>query len=266
MTEVYKLLLAAHVAVGFVSLVTFWIPVVARKGSKLHVRSGHWYAKAMYGVGFTAVVLSFLLFAFPVETRLSRETLTPEQQAQALGQVKDIALFLFAIAMLTIVNVRTGLLTLKVKRDHSQLRAPSNLALNLLLFVAGAILLVRAQGGSPFYVLFYIFAALCISNAIGNYRYIFKQAVTRTDRIVAHLSNMIGAGIGAHTAFLLFGASRVLKEYLVGYWALVPWIVPGVIGGFIIFWQTRKVRRQALSAKVKKVESTSVNAAQTVSP
>jgi hypothetical protein len=242
MTNFYQFLLYAHIAVGFISLVIFWIPVVAKKGSRLHVRTGHWYAKAMYGVGITAVVLACLMYFFPVETRLSRETVTPEQQARAIAQVRDIAAFLFSIAVLTIVSVRTGLQTIQTKRDHLQLRSPLNLMLNALLVTAGVSLFFRAQGGSPLYVLFYIFAGLCVSSGIGNFRYIYKASVTRTDRIVEHLSGMIGAGIGAHTAFLLFGASRLIKELLVGYWTLVPWILPGLVGFMIILWQTRKVR------------------------
>ncbi len=248
MATLYQFLLYSHIAVGFVSLITFWIPIFAKKGSPLHVRTGHWYAKSMYAVGITAVVLAALIFLDPLGTKYPNNDFEPAQAAKVIAEIKDIGVFLFAIAVLTITNVRTGLLSLRAKRNHAELRSYSNLSLNALLLSVGLYLIFRATGGSPLSVLFYIFAGLCCFNAVTNFRYIFKRSVSGSDRIITHLSNMIGAGIGAHTAFLLFGASRLISHLLVGYWGLLPWILPGVVGGFIIFVQARRYRPKRVTA------------------
>ena len=78
--------------------------------------------------------------------------------------------------------------------------------------------------------------------ALTNLRYCFKSQVTRGEQTVAHLTNLIAAGIGAHTAFFVFGANRVLSGLLSGYLSMIPWILPGVVGTVLIVWQARKYR------------------------
>ncbi len=36
----FAVLISIHVATGFVGLAAFWVPVLARKGSRTHVRAG----------------------------------------------------------------------------------------------------------------------------------------------------------------------------------------------------------------------------------
>jgi len=55
MSTIYIVVLYSHIFIGFASLVLFWIPMLVKKGSRLHVRSGHWFAKVMYGVGGSAL-------------------------------------------------------------------------------------------------------------------------------------------------------------------------------------------------------------------
>ncbi len=45
-----------------------------------------------------------------------------------------------------------------------------------------------------------------------------------------HLSAMLGTGIGAYTAFFVFGGRRLFSAYLPGGWELLPWFLPTVIG------------------------------------
>jgi hypothetical protein len=41
---------------------------------------------------------------------------------------------------------------------------------------------------------------------------------------------MLGAGIGFHTAFFVFGFSRISGVQLPGIAALIPWVLPSLIG------------------------------------
>ena len=69
--------------------------------------------------------------------------------------------------------------------------------------------------------------------------------------MVAHLSAMIGAGIGTHTAFFVFGGSRFLAELLSGQWILIPWVGPGVVGTIATIWLARKYRNKYRTVREK---------------
>lgn len=244
----YKTLLFSHIVLGFASLILFWIPIFAKKGSAWHIRTGHWYAKVMYGVGITALVISVMTMVDPLSLKFPDQEFSAVKAAEITTQAKAVALFLLAISILTISNLRHGLLSLKAKKNHALMRRSDNLLLNGALLAIGLILAYSAVGGSPMAVLFYIFAGLCIITAGTNLRFCLKPKVTRGEQIIAHIGGLVGAGIGSHTAFFVFGASRYLSEFLSGYAGMIPWVLPGIIGTIIIRQQSRKYRPRKAKA------------------
>ncbi len=248
MSFTYQALLFIHIAVGFLSLVLFWIPVAVKKGSALHIRAGHWYAKAMYAVGFSAFVLALMLMIDPIAFKFPDRNFDAETSASVAKQMQNNGLFLLAISILVLVGVRHGLQSVKAKGNQAMMRSFDNIGINVALLAVGLCLGFIASGGSPLSVLYYIFAILCSVTAIGNLRFCLKRKVTRGEQIIAHIGGMIGAGIGAHTAFFVFGASRVLSEYLTGYAGIVPWILPGVVGSLLIFQQSKRYRPKKIAA------------------
>ena len=240
MSFTYQFLLIIHIAIGFLSLILFWIPMVAKKGSPLHIRTGHWYAKAMYLVGFSALILALMLMIDPIAFKFPDNDFSAERTVRIAEQLNSTGLFLLAISVLVLVGVRHGLQSVKAKGNQALMRRADSLVINTALLAIGIWLAFAAAGGSPMSVLYYIFAALCSVTAISNLRFCLKQKVTRGEQIVAHIGGIIGAGIGSHTAFFVFGANRFLSELLSGYVVIVPWILPGVVGTFIIFQQSRK--------------------------
>ncbi len=249
MLLIYKSLLLFHIGIGFVSLILFWVPVFAKKGGALHVRSGHWFAKAMYAVGFSALALSLMLMLDPIGFKYGDHAFTPEERVKVLASVRDTGLFLLAISVLVIVGVRNGLQAVRAKGNHALMRRADNLLINLGLMFVGGWLAIVATGSSPMSVLFYLFATLCIVTAGVNLRFSLRKSVTRGDQIVAHLTSIIGAGIGSHTAFFVFGANRVFADVLTGYTVIIPWVLPAVVGNIIIWRQARRYR--PLRSKVK---------------
>lgn len=238
----YKFFLYFHILVGFLSLVFFWIPVIAKKGGAWHRRSGHWYVYVMNGVGISALILSSMLIIDPIGFKYAATELSAEQIVSVTAKQRDIGLFLMAIAILTLVGVRHGLQTIQAKGNHAIMRDSKNLGSNILLLLIGLALGWNATGGSGMSVLFYIFAGLCTYVAISNLLYCFKAKVTRGEQIIAHLSSIIGAGIGSHTAFFVFGANRMLADLLSGYLMMIPWVLPGVVGTLLITLQARKYK------------------------
>jgi len=242
MSLAYKGLLFFHIGIGFVSLILFWIPIFAKKGGAFHKRSGHWFAKVMYTVGLSALTLSLMLMIDPIAFKFGNATFSAEERVKVITNVGDTGLFLLAISVLVLVGVRHGLQAARAKGNHALMRRLDNLAINIILLMVGVWLGFIATGNSPLSVLFYIFAGLCIYTAMTNLRFCLKKSATRSEQIIAHLTNIIGAGIGSHTAFFVFGASRVFAEFLTGYIAIIPWILPAMVGYMVIWRQVTRYR------------------------
>ena len=62
--------------------------------------------------------------------------------------------------------------------------------------------------------------------------------------LYSHLGSMLGAGIAFHTAFIVFGAQRLWAYELAGPLAVVPWLLPTVVGTLAIVVWTRYYRRK----------------------
>ena len=74
-------------------------------------------------------------------------------------------------------------------------------------------------------------------------RLMLTQGAHHMSWCYSHLGSMLGSGIAFHTAFIVFGAQRLLAYDLTGPFSVVPWILPMVIGiPAIIVW-TRYYRR-----------------------
>lgn len=242
MNSVYNLLLYIHVVIGFGSLVLFWLPVMARKGSPWHKQAGRWYANAMYVVSLSALIIAIMVLMDPMGVKFPDNQFTMENAFQVATSQREQSLFLLAISVLVFASVRHGLLSLKAKFNHQLMRAKSHLLLNITLLVVGLSLGVLAfVDGS---ILFWIFAALCTFASIGNLRYCMTVSPGKGEWLITHLSSMFGAGIGSYTAFFVFGGNRYLGGFLEGYWRLVPWVAPFIIGTILTAIMTRKYRAQ----------------------
>ena len=243
MHSAYNILIFIHVTFGFVSLVLFWIPIISKKGSAVHIRAGYYYSKIMYTVATSAIILAILILIDPIATKYPGHRFEPSELLNIIAEIRSISFFLLAISFLVLANVRHGLLTIKYKKQHSKMREPSHLLLNLILVSMGVSLIFLASGNNA--ILFYVFAALCIVLGGGNLRYCLRKEAPKMEWLIAHLGSMIGAGIGSYTAFFVFGGSRYLSEILTGQWQLIPWILPGILGGLSISYLTRKYRRKS---------------------
>lgn len=45
-----------------------------------------------------------------------------------------------------------------------------------------------------------------------------------------HMESMLGGGVAFHTAFLVLGAGRLLGIQITGPAAVIPWLLPAIIG------------------------------------
>lgn len=199
-----------HIAAGSISLILFWIPVIVKKGSKIHNSVGRWYVYMM-----TIVVISAALLSI-------KNVIIQEYEAAA---------FLGYLAILTAYPLWHGRNILKHKKVMSDqfmlIRKSFNWALLLGaigLLIYAYCLEFRQQG--PLMV---IFALLGLSSS----KDILKSNARLKEEahwIIIHLEGMVVSGIAAYTAFFAFGGNTFFREVLPGQMMIIPWILPTVIG------------------------------------
>ena len=231
MYDLYQILLTIHGIAGAIGLAIFWRPVLARKGGADHRRLGAWFARLMQLAGVTAVAMTLLLYIAPLQVR-DGLALEPAQQQALLEQARRLADLLLPLGLLLLANTRHGVLVLRARLDRSLLRQPSHQVLVAALTLAGAYLLSQAwQFGG---VLQWVFGGLCLGNAVSMWRYLYKPELRPGEWVIAHLGNLLGAGIAAHTAFLVFGGRSFLQHWVPEEMQLLLWIAPSAIGGLAI--------------------------------
>ena len=236
MLGINQIILIAHIAAGIISLLLFWVPAFTRKGGHNHKRFGAVYSFTMY----LSIALGAVLAVWAM---LMPQTLKPgffdaSMSAQAISdlewQLRRFWAFILYLGMFTWLLVKHANAVLNIK-SHGELQTKQYLLPIVVVLIAGVFIL--AIGIMYNRTLSIIFGILGISIALGQLRFCLKKDSTKSARIAEHVGAMIGSGIGAHTAFLTFGARSILQ--LEGYWQLAVWIAPGVIGSIAIYYLSK---------------------------
>ncbi len=240
--NIHQIAFYLHVVIGSIAMIVFWLPLIAKKGSKNHRLFGNLFVKGMYAVSISGFIMSILVLVDPIAVRLPEAIMNTEKTNHFILQNRIFSGFLLMLSVLVFSNVRQSILVLEAKADRSSLKTPFHIS---LLIVLGLLGLSMAVIGFKFEILlFEIFAALCIFNSIGMLYYIYKPAIKNREWIIVHLGNILGAGIATYTAFLSFGGRRLLAEVLTGSLMILPWILPSIIGVTASIYLTKKYRNQ----------------------
>ena len=243
MAPLHQLAFYLHVSIGTLALLVFWIPVFTRKGSLDHRRYGRYFAMAMYAVAGSGLFMAALDLLLPFAGHPLRDGMSSAEVAAQAKEVRDAALFLLSLSILVLATTRHGWLVILHKADRAALRTPLHLGLLGMLCLVGTALLVL--GLSMKAPLFLGFAVLELSVASGMLRYVLRAEIGPKQWWIEHLGALIGSGIGAYTAFFVFGGSRLLAQFLSnsyeGY-GLVFWFGPGVVGSIATAILSRQYR------------------------
>ena len=245
MLVIHQFALYTHIAVGACALLLFWVPVFTRKGNTDHKRFGRLFAYAMYAVSISGIAMSSLDLLFPLTMHANGVTLSAAEAQRYISEIRQFGLFLLSLSILVLVSTRHGWLTILHREDRTVLKQPLHLFLNVALVAIGGVLLVAGiRLGS---LLFVVFAGLQIIAGVGNLRYIYRQELRPKEWWIQHLSGLIGSGIGAYTAFTVFGGRRFFEEIFTSNFeslSIYLWISPGVIGGVAITLLSRRYRNR----------------------
>ena len=245
MLTLHSLLLKLHIVLGVIALLLFWLPMLSRKGSTLHRRSGRYYAHLMKAVALSGLVMTSMVWFDPVGIKGADLMVDGQIPQRKLEFFMLINLFLFLLSLLTWVTIRhaTGSLFCKQNREplkHWSYQAPVWLLVVVALYAAW-------QGFVFNMPLVMVFAGISLVTSFSILAYLHTKTVTANRWLIEHASAMIGSGIAAYTAFFAFGGRALFAELLTGHWIMLPWLIPSLIGVPATIWFKRRLSRPLTS-------------------
>ncbi len=241
MTLLHDLAFTVHLAVGVCALLVFWVPLFTRKGALNHRRFGRAFAWVMYAVAGTGMVMSLVDIHQPLASHAPGLSVGAAEAGAVIRQIRTQALFLFSLSVLVLTTTRHGWLVALYKNDRRVLRRPAHVGLCTGLLVVGlGLSIVGWQGGQILLMVFGVFEMIIAGNYL---RFIYKAGLGVREWVVEHLGALIGSGIGAYTAFFVFGGTRLFQSLFQGSFSdasIVLWVAPGVLGGVAIAVLSRR--------------------------
>lgn len=243
MLAAYRSVLALHVVLGAIALVAFWIAMAARKGGRLHLRSGRTYVLSMSGGAALAVVLGALTVVDPHATH------PPDPGWSAADLARDEEILRSFIPSIGF----TGLIALALVhfgwRAPARARLRSRVARGFDWAVPGALLALGLAGIPLGRLPRFDFAdgvgVACIAVALPQ---LLSLARARRGRhwIVAHLAGLGGAALIGHVAFFVSVLPRIAPEI----WSRdpaenpIPWLISPLLGSLLLVWGCLHWRRR----------------------
>lgn len=226
---------AGHVAAGFVGLAAFWIPVLTKKGGRAHKACGWVFVVCAAIVLTTALISCGWALADPLSFA-GRTPESPERAAELAWQMRFFGSFLGALAVYTVPPLVLAVLVPARRKTPERIAAGWVRLLVYSQAVVGAGLFAFAaawwwsRGWSPLIGVPLFLGGIGFYAAADEARFLANPAVTPMNWWYKHMEYMLTCGIAFHTAFLVFGLTRVAPDALSGYWQLVPWLLPTAVG------------------------------------
>ncbi len=230
---VFGILIVGHICAGTIGLLSFWMPVILRKGSPDHIKWGRIFAKAIYAAATIACIIGIL-------------NLTTESGRHPV--MRDRALFaglfgwmMLYLGLLSLLLVRYGIAAVANKRTPARNRDAMSLV--WLAVVGASGLICGVQGIILAQPLMVALAALGLI-AVGTFaRAALWPRPERSAYLAEHIKAMVAAGISAYTAFLSVGLLRIVPEQVFN---PLVWAVPSVIGVMLIIHHLRMLPQRSL--------------------
>lgn len=206
----FNILLILHIISGFTALVVGIIPMVAKKGGKVHNTAGLIYFWAMFGVFLTSQPMAF---------------------------IKNNA-FLFTIGIFSFYMVWTGYRFAKHK-SWDQLKQFDK-TIMLLTMITSLVMLVLAiyyamMARTNIALILGAFGSVCLLFSFKDLRNFGKKSKPK-QWIILHLTRMLGAYIATFTAF---AATNI---YFLP--TLAIWLIPALVGTIGISFTARYFRKK----------------------
>lgn len=225
-------LVIGHIVAGGVALVSFWIPVAARKGGPLHRQWGRMFVLAIYAAAAAAIGMAVL-------------NLTLEKSRWPELADRDLFAGLFGwmmlfLALLSVGLVRHGLRAAAGVRRGTVVH-PGDILLQVIVGLSA--INCAAHGVRLAQPLMIVIALVGLIAAVTFLSAQLRPPASPNGQVREHLKAMVGAGISAYTAFLSVGLLRVMPAHVFN---PLIWALPSIVGLAIIAVQLRRYRTSGL--------------------
>ncbi len=208
-------LFLAHAIAGALALFVLAIPLISKKGGKLHVKTGWVYTGAMVFVCLSAFVITpWRVFFDPTKTISS----------------ENFSIFLFYISIFTLSAISYGLTSLKAKQRKNISRSLIHIAPPIATVLIG--LITQLIGLKSQDTLLVAFPFLGHFAAKSQFRYWLQTPKEKMHWWYAHMNGMFVACIATITAFLVTAAPKIWPGPLAE--SPLLWMAPGIILGTVL--------------------------------
>lgn len=225
MASFLQAMLDIHIVAGAVALLVFWVPLVTKKGARLHRRTGWVYVTAAATVAITGILCC---------GRLMVDTRPGHWRA---------AVFLAYVGVFAGESAQLGVRALRSKLPSPASATALDLASPLFL-VAGGVG-IGALGVAYSRILFVLFGALGVAQGAAHLRFWRTRASRPRERILAHMTAMGTSCITTITAFVVVNAPRLgMRTFDPRLWA-APIVVLAVA---LSIWRRHYAQRFAHEA------------------
>lgn len=214
MEQTIQILIYIHATFGGIALIAGLISMIAKKGKKIHKKFGLIFFYSMILSGITAMIVAVL----------------PNHENP----------FLFAVGIFSSYFVITGNRALNFKRKNPDLKIDKLISIIMIitgiLMISLPIILTKSIN-----IILVVFAIIGIIFSVKDLLLFKNPEKLKKGWLKLHLGKMIGGYISATTAFV------VVNEFFPSFYG---WFIPGIIGGIIITYWTRKMNKKTVANKV----------------
>jgi len=231
-----SLVLGVHLVCAFGATAVFWVPLAAAKGGPLHIAAGRLYARLIYATAATGAPLAVLLGVTASEPGAART-----------------AAFLAYLITILVQPVHHGIAVVRARRGAfapTSFHAVAAWTVMLAgLAMGGAALAWREWGFLLVSPIGPVMGWRALRYARNASRLNFPGSANRENSTgkhfwrEEHIVAMVVSGMAVHTAMLVFGLTRTLQITMEGAAALVPWLLPALVGLPWLVWRVRRERR-----------------------
>jgi hypothetical protein len=236
-----------HVVPGFLGLLVFWIPLLTKKGGKAHKKFGMIFAFCAFLVTVSSMASCLWILLDPIGfSQYPEDKQTPSN----MRQLEFFGMFLGTLSYYTFVPLLLSVRVIHTRKEPEKLGAPWVRGLVILQAIIGASLLATAivrMGSGTNTPTDYVFIFLGFFGIRGAYQYWCHFNAPISMKMLwwyKHMEYSGATGIAFHTAFLVFGSGRLFGPWLTGYWQIIPWVLPALIGVPLLKWSIRGYQRK----------------------
>ncbi|WP_413304404.1 DUF2306 domain-containing protein [Bacillus sp. 1P10SD] len=213
-----------HIVAGFVALFLFWIPIVTKKGGRVHNSVGWSFVIAMALVAVSALFMGSYRIFF---------------DSDADSERISFSWFLIFISILSGTSSWYGLRVLRYKNRKNQHRNIIDLFASCLLLASG--ISISIYGISIGSSLLTYFPILGLFLGIIQLNYWLRKTTKKMHWYFEHFGGMFACSISTVTAFAVFGAPKLLQisSSNIFLWLAPTFVLVPILIGFKTYYERK---------------------------